>query len=114
MSEDKEKKTEDYGASVRVPSWIVDELEEKIRRHPRGARPTRGELLERAWMAYKEGSTSASGLPEMAAVPKRYEEEVEKFIKILQSGDVTAIKAVIANVNFFLDRLRPQGTDDSK
>ncbi len=103
MTDEKENK---YGASTRVPSWVLDELEEIIKGHPRGSRPTRGELLEAAWRVYRE-SKGVEGERSSDVVPPHLRREVAKFIKIMTSGDVTAIKAVVANVDFFLDRLRP-------
>lgn len=49
MTEKKEK----IGVAVRVPEWVLDEIEEAIRQKPR-PRPTRGELLEAAWLRFKD------------------------------------------------------------
>ena len=43
--------SQENSVSVRVPEWVMDEIEEAIKRHPR-PRPTRGELLTKAWSAY--------------------------------------------------------------
>ncbi len=95
------------GTTVRIPVRLLDEIEGVLQTYPR-PRPSRGDLLEEAWAAYRGGSAEGPGAAN-APVPKRYQREVEKFIRIMQSGDVRAIKAVIANVDFFLDRLRPEG-----
>lgn len=51
MSDTKEK----IGVSVRVPQWVLDEIEEDIRACPR-PRPTRGDLIETAWRRFKDGA----------------------------------------------------------
>ncbi len=51
MADRKEK----IGVAVRVPEWVLDEIEEAIRMRPR-PRPTRGELLEAAWLKFKAQS----------------------------------------------------------
>ncbi len=104
MTEEKDN----IGITTRVPAWVMNEIEAEINELPR-PRPTRGEMLERAWRAYRAAEGVSEGMA--GAVPRRYQKEVEKFIKIMQSGDVSAIKAVIANVEFFLDRLRPVSSD---
>ena len=40
------------GISVRVPVRVLDEIEAKIKEYPR-PRPSRGDLLEKAWDSYK-------------------------------------------------------------
>lgn len=56
MPEDKEKNgggdTPDAGVSVRVPQWMLDEVETERNQHPR-PRPSRGELIARAWKRSK-------------------------------------------------------------
>lgn len=42
-------------------------------------------------------------------VPRKYRDYPKKLAEVLASGDQMAIQAVVANIDFFRDRLRPAG-----
>jgi hypothetical protein len=45
--------------------------------------------------------------PDSADVPARYRPYLKKLAEVLASGDSAAISAVVKNIDFFHDRMRP-------
>lgn len=51
MADSKENLDQENSVSVRIPQWVLDEIEERLRKLPR-PRPSRGDLLVEAWKAH--------------------------------------------------------------
>lgn len=76
--------TNDNSVSVRVPQWVLDEIENQIRDMPR-PRPTRGELLTQAWAAYSKGApASVNGKQTDISAPDEYKKLIAEFITLLE------------------------------
>jgi hypothetical protein len=129
--------------SLRVPEWVLEELESRIMLMAR-PRPSRGELITRAWTAFKEadenltaGTSTAApgtlpthdGLPELSKdvleivhqIKSEHIPWVRKLLKVLNSGKEEFENAVQSNLNVFadycdvpVDKNGPHSTEGSK
>lgn len=80
MTED----NKNLGVSVRVPAKVMEEIEEEIRKHPR-PRPKRGELVEKAWEAYKS-TTVPAGSEILSSDQKIVQNLTDQKIELTSTG----------------------------
>ena len=75
---------EQSGGTVRVAGWLLDELDEVIRQIPRGQRPTKGQLLEQAWLAkaISNGSQPPQTIESSTAATKKSEKVIVNSVTI--------------------------------
>jgi len=106
VSDPSDKKTE-TGVSVRIPQWVLDEVEEEIRRSAR-PRPTRGELIANAWRLAK--------LRESVRVQDK-EESTDPIVSrwhalldyVLKHGTSSNRNGVVENLDCSFSKVRSQG-----
>ncbi len=68
---------------------------------------SRGMKLYQATQEAVEAYLGITALEPANEIPRKLQPYMDKLAKILASGDTQAIDAVTANVDLFLDRLRP-------
>ena len=76
---------EQSGGTVRVAGWLLDELDEIIRQIPRGQRPTKGQLLERAWLTrvISAGSQPPQTIESSTGATKKSEKVIVNSVTIV-------------------------------
>jgi len=93
------KKMED-SVSVRIPQQVLDEIEELIYSMPR-PRPSRGEIVVRAWQHFRGQKPAENPPAPHDRIPETLGPVLDRLIDIFTSGDETIIRAIEMNINLF-------------